>query len=324
MEHFFSFLFSYKKYFLYFTPSLALNNEIRMYYKTFFLCLFSFILFSHQAFSMHGESLAQDEIKKLNQKDKNGLKQGHWIYYGKDRPLAGIPANGKIEEGEYEDDRRQGIWIKYHNDGVTPRIKGTCVNNRPQGYYQKTHPNGKVKEEGTFIRNAYRDSLKRYHENGVIEFAVNYNENGREEGTVRYYYPNDQLEFEYTAENGKPNGKATRYYENGDVKELIEYDVDGRVISSILKEMVQPTVDVKDPGASKEKAPFVSRPRTKGAKFIPNGYNKCYNENDEIWQDGEFRNGQLRDGKIYIYDSDGILLKVKVYKQGVYHSDGQL
>ncbi len=29
-------------------------------------------------------------------------------------------------------------------------------------------------------------------------------------------------------------------------------------------------------------------------------------------------------GKVYVYDRDGILLKVKVYKNGVYHSDGQL
>jgi antitoxin component YwqK of YwqJK toxin-antitoxin module len=292
--------------------------------KTLFLCLIGIAVFSNRALSSDGEIVFQNDNEKINQKDRNGLKQGYWIYYGKDRPEAGIPSTGKVEEGPYEDDRKHGVWIKYHNDGSTPRIKGTYVNNRPQGYYQKMHPNGKIKEEGTFIRNSYRDSLKRYHENGVIEFAAEYNADGREQGTVKYYYPNGQIEFEYVAENGKPNGKATRFYENGDVKELIEYDSEGRVVSSIQKEMVKPTVNVKDPGASKEKAPFVSRPKTKGAKFIPNGYNKCYNENDEIWQDGEYKNGQLWDGKVYEYDSDGILLKVKVFKQGVYHSDGQL
>jgi antitoxin component YwqK of YwqJK toxin-antitoxin module len=49
-----------------------------------------------------------------------------------------------------------------------------------------------------------------------------------------------------------------------------------------------------------------------------------YNKDGEIWQDGTFKNGVLFDGKVYVYDSDGILLKVKVYKNGVYHSDGQL
>ena len=312
------------KYFFRILRLVYLEQPIRMYYKTLFLSLLGLVVLSNRALSFDNEIALQDDSKKINSKDKNGLKQGYWIYLGRDRPETGIPPDGKIEEGPYEDDRREGTWIKYHNDGVTPRIKGTYVNNRPQGYYQKIHPNGKIKEEGIFIRNSYRDTLKRYHENGVIEFAVKYNENGREQGTVRYYYPNGQLEFEYTAENGRPTGKATRYYENGDTKELIEYDADGKIISSIQKEMMKPNVSVKDPGASVEKAPHISKPRTKGAKFVPNGYNKCYNENDEIWQDGEFRNGQLWDGKVYTYDFDGILLKVKIYKQGVYHSDGQL
>ena len=89
--------------------------------------------------------------------------------------------------------------------------------------------------------------------------------------------------------------------------------------------MVNPDVKVVDPGASKEKAPAISgTPRTKGVKFLPNGYNKVYNDDDEIWQDGIFKDGKLHDGKVYVYDRDGILLKVKVYKAGLYHSDGQL
>ncbi|MBU2020114.1 MAG: hypothetical protein KJ941_10765 [Bacteroidetes bacterium] len=262
--------------------------------------------------------------RKVNKTDRNGRKQGHWIYYGKDRPEEGYPNNGKFEEGPYKDDRKEGVWIKYHNDGSTPRLKGTYVNNRPQGYYVKIHPNGNIKEIGTFERNAYRDSLKRFHENGILEYEAKFTNDGKENGVVKYYYPNGQLEFEYISVSGKPQGKATRFYENGDVKEVIVYGTDGKLVSSEQKDMVRPSVNVEDPGASKEKAPVVQRPRTKGAKFALNGYNKVYNQNDEIWQDGEFRNGQLWDGKVYEYDEDGILLRVKVFKKGVYHSDGQL
>jgi antitoxin component YwqK of YwqJK toxin-antitoxin module len=49
-----------------------------------------------------------------------------------------------------------------------------------------------------------------------------------------------------------------------------------------------------------------------------------YNANDEIWMDGEFKNGQLYDGKVYDYDQDGILQKVRIFKNGKYHSEGQL
>lgn len=61
-----------------------------------------------------------------------------------------------------------------------------------------------------------------------------------------------------------------------------------------------------------------------GSGFKENGYNKIFNDNDDIWQDGEFRNGKLWDGKLYEYDSDGILMRVRVYKEGGYHSDGLL
>lgn len=264
------------------------------------------------------------QLGDINKKDSEGRKQGPWIYFGKDRPQEGYPSDGKIEEGDYRDDRKEGQWIKYHYDGVTPKLKGEYVNNRPQGAYVKYFANGRVKEEGTFVRNVYQDSLKRYHENGRLEYAANYNEQGKEQGAVKFFYPNGQVEFEYFANEGKPSGKAIRYYENGDVKEVIFYDSEGSVEKSEQKEMVNPAVKLVDPGMSKEMAPKVSSPKMKGSKFQPNGYNKIYNANDEIWQDGNFKNGQLWDGKVYEYDRDGILLKVKVYKNGLYHSDGQL
>jgi antitoxin component YwqK of YwqJK toxin-antitoxin module len=68
----------------------------------------------------------------------------------------------------------------------------------------------------------------------------------------------------------------------------------------------------------------VTNPITKGVTFFSEGYNKVYNENDEIWLDGNFKAGQLYDGKVYIYNDDGILKKIKIYKEGKFHSLGQL
>lgn len=259
----------------------------------------------------------------INQK-VDGKKQGKWVYLGKDRPAEGYPSEGKIEEGSYVDDRKEGEWVKYHSDGSTPKLKGTYENNRPSGPYVKFWPDGKVREEGSFERNKYSGSLKRYHKNGVVEYESNYNSEGKEQGTVKYYYANGQEEFVYDAQNGVATGKAVRYYENGDVKEIIYFSSDGSVEKSEQKEMVRPPVNHVDPDVSKEAAPKITVPRTKGEPFKANGYNKVYNQDDEISQDGEFRNGRLWDGKVYVYDSDGILLKVKVFKKGVYHSDGQL
>lgn len=268
---------------------------------------------------------AHNDQDGLNQKDSKGMKQGKWIYYGKDRPESGIPAEGKVEEGSYKDDRKEGVWIKYHDDGVTPKLKGEYENNRPKGAYTKYWNNGKVRETGNFDKNLYYGNRKSFYENGKLEFEINYNSAGKEQGTVKYYYANGQEEFVYNTENGVPTGKATRYYENGDVKEIIEYGPNGEVVKSTEKEMQNPEVKVKDPGASTATAPSVgSSPNTRGVKWQPNGYNKVYNDDQEISQDGIFKEGKLWDGKVYVYDSDGILLKVKVFKGGVYHSDGQL
>jgi len=260
----------------------------------------------------------------INKSDGNG-KQGKWIYYGKDRPDSGIPPEGKVEEGNYKDDRKEGVWIKYHNDGVTPKLKGQYENNRPRGSFTYYHPNGKVKTIGTYEKNQYQDSLKHFYENGQLEYAANFNAGGKEQGKVVYFYANGQKQFEYVSNNGTPTGKAVRYWPNGDVKEIIEYNADGSVKTSQEKEMVNPAEIVKDPGGSTKKAPAIGpAPNTAGIKWLPNGYNKVYNSDKEIWQDGIFKEGKLWDGKVYVYDRDGILLKVEVFKAGAYHSDGQL
>lgn len=285
--------------------------------KAFFLLLLSLVLNVPVL-------LASADQGGLNETDPQGRKQGKWVFLGKDRPTLGYPENGKIEEGSYIDNRKEGVWVKYHNDGVTPKLKGEYKNNRPSGAYTKLYPDGTVQETGTFTRNKYIDSLKRFHTNGVLEYESNYNDEGKEQGTVKYYYANGQEEFVYQSQDGIPTGKATRYYENGDVKEVIYYGTDGMVTKSEAVERVNPPTNTVPDLTPRELAPSVGTPRTKGVRFQPNGYNKLYNENDEIWQDGEFRNSRLWDGKVYEYDSDGILLKVKVYKKGNYHSDGQL
>ncbi|MES2555205.1 MAG: hypothetical protein V4604_03590 [Bacteroidota bacterium] len=256
----------------------------------------------------------------INQKDNKGQKQGHWIYYGKNRPESGVPLEGKVEEGYYVDDRKTGTWIKYQQDGITPKMQGEYVDNRPKIVCTFRH--SKYREQATIVDNHYVDSVKRFYDNGNLEYEAFYTLAGKENGRVNYYYPNGQLEFIYNAVNGTPTGKAIRYYKNGDIKELIEYDEDGAILKTENFEMVNldPTEII-----STEKAPSLMNPmNTKGKEWKPDGYNKVYNEDNEVWQDGMFKEGKLWNGKVYVYDPDGILLKVKVFKSGVYHSDGQL
>lgn len=79
---------------------------------------------------------------------------------------------------------------------------------------------------------------------------------------------------------------------------------------------IQPTYDhmYKNPGDGRIPKP------TK----VEDGYHKLYNQNKQVWMDGEFKNGKLYNGKLYIYDENGLLEKIEIYKKGKYHSDAQL
>lgn len=259
----------------------------------------------------------------VNAYNKAGKKEGKWIIYGKDKPTEGYPANGKIEEGNYLNGRKEGQWIKYHLDGKTPRLIGNYRDNRPFGSYSKFSEKGTILEKGTFKNSQYSDTLTRYHENGKIAYKGNY-QAGKENGKIKYFYENGKVEYEYTAVAGVVVGKSIRYYETGSIKEIIEQDSTGSIKNREIKreEVIKPIL--VNPDKSGELAPKITRPIVKNGRFLPNGYNKVYNEDDEIWQDGDFVDGRLFDGKLYVYDRDGILLKVKVFKNGIYHSDGQL
>lgn len=270
----------------------------------------------------HAEIADFSKDDEINQKDEKGRKQGKWIFFGKDDPKKGYPMEGKIAEGTYRDDRRHGHWIMYYKDGETPKTEGEFVNNRPNGPFVRYHPNGQIKEMGTFNKNRYTDSLKRFNENGVVVYESNYNEAGKESGTVKYFYDNGYPEFVYQSSNGIPTGKATRYWPNGDIKEEIIYASDGTVQETSGEiQRVNAPIKVEKPGGDNTK----KAPNPIGISgFKPNDYNKIYNDDKELWMEGYFKDGRLWDGRLYIYDEDGLILKLEVYKEGKYHSDGQL
>lgn len=281
--------------------------------------LFSF--FSARAFyPINGFKYTNQSDKEVNKKDDLGRKQGPWVVYGKDRPAKGYPTNGKVEEGSYNDNRKQGFWTKYFSDGKTPRLIGEFDKGRPRGQYTKMYTNGKVREKGTFINGKQQGTYQTFHKNGKIAQEKTFNRNGLEEGVQKYFYPNGQIEFEFTKTNGTTKGTATRYTEDGQVKEIIKYDAGGKIISHESKKITtKPKTVVSGAGGPSGKVGNM-----RGKEFDKDGYNKVYNSDEELWLDGKFKNGKLWDGKLYKYDSDGILLKIEVWKNGKYHSDGQL
>lgn len=222
--------------------------------------------------------------KKINQTDGNNFKTGHWIYYGKDRPEMNYCSDCKVEEGEYVNDRKEGVWIKYYSNG-NPKLKGEFKNGRPHGPYEKFWENGNIKERGCFRnKTCLNDSVYFYNEEGEL---------------IR----TDLIKYKYS-----PNG---RIKESSDCTMKNDTITNNRSVNSIQNEQ-------------NHKIFYSSSKNTKGVPFNPDGYNKVYNEKNELYLDGIFKNGLLWDGKHYIYDSDQILLYVEIYKEGKFLKKGQL
>lgn len=261
---------------------------------------------------------------KINVQDTCYRKQGYWIYYGKDRPNSGIPPDGKVEEGRYVDSRKEGTWIRYHQDGKTPKIIGNYQNNRPVGQFKKFDESGLLIEKGTFSKTIFCDSLIKWYSNGQLKYVAFFNNEGHEQGQVTYYYENGVIELTYFAENGIPKNEI-HFTQNGDT--LQQYKRSDRVFwTDAEKEKYEPSSSWVNAKKHNQKPPFADPTSLNSEKKIlsPNSYNTLLNADKEKWQEGTFKDGQLWDGKVYIYDRDGILLKVEVYKSGLYHSDGQL
>jgi len=263
-------------------------------------------------------------LRAQNKKDVHGKRTGKWVYTGADKPSSGISKTGKVEEGVYVYGRKEGIWTKYHKDGKTPKLKGNYTDNRPEGSYIRYYANGHIMEQGSIGKNGYKGSLVRYFENGVPSYKAVYNNEGQETGKVQYFHENGKIALEYSAKNGVLFGKVNRYNAKGNLVESFDVSDSGAISNrKNFANAPQPRTPVASP-ESMIYPPKITNPRMKGLKFITNGYNKVYNDNDEIWMEGEFKNGQLWDGKVYDYDTDGILQKVRIFKAGRYHSDGQL
>lgn len=173
-----------------------------------------------------------------NKTDENGNRQGYWVITGKMHPDKGFPENGVIEEGTYVDNRREGEWIKYYNDGKTFQLKCTYKNNRPSGKYIMYYKSGEVKETGTFATRKNIDTLRRYYESGCLQMVRSFDEDGQEHGTAIFYYDgcdstgHGQVQLTYEKEHGVSIDTLSRYYIEGYQKEMVVYDNQGKIIDT--------------------------------------------------------------------------------------------
>ncbi len=56
-------------------------------------------------------------------------------------------------------------------------------------------------------------------------------------------------------------------------------------------------------------------------RLLPDGEDSVFSLTKQILKKGEFKNGYLWKGRTYIYDKNGVLTTIKIYKDGKFYGD---
>lgn len=279
-------------------------------------------------FSAIAASALTPRGEELNAIDNQGLRQGYWIIKGYMLNTNEYDANSTVEEGKYLDNKKEGHWKRYWPNG---HLKSEIhyERNRPVGEYAVYYDNGQLEEKGIWDHNKNIGEFKRWYANGNMQQEFYFSDNGKRNGIQKYFHENGKLELEVNIINGKESGVMKRYYDDGRLKEekVLENGVlvEGSIKKDPKKNVGHKTTPMEeviadDPTAKQSEA-TADEPNEAFA-FKPNGYNVLYDANQQITQIGEFKNGRLWSGKWHRYNSDGILIRIEIYKSGKYVGTG--
>jgi antitoxin component YwqK of YwqJK toxin-antitoxin module len=261
----------------------------------------------------------------LNQYNDSGQKTGYWIVTGLMKPdKVDYTEQNKIEEGGYTVNRRIGLWKNYWPNQKT-KSEIEYKNGRPIGDYTVYYENGNVEEAGNWAGRKQIGNFLRNHENGEPAQRFVFNETGKRDGEQLYFDTEGNMIMKVQIANGKENGAMERYWADGTLRERVLFNNGVADESSREKheaENPDMIVEVELQPISDETAPVVGetdkKEGIKWGQFNANGYNKLFNKNRQIWQDGQFKGGKLDNGKLYNYDKDSnLLIDVDIYKNGV-------
>jgi len=116
------------------------------------------------------------------------------------------------------------------------------------------------------------------------------------------------------------------YYENGDLMSVKTFN--NGVLDKESVQVYAPKSPQQDPlereieNGKDMKVTAGKEEKPNQGGFDGNGYKKLFNRNKQIAKDGTFLDYRLMDGKQYIYDDDGILQRIMIFKGGRYVGDG--
>ncbi|MCZ4407915.1 toxin-antitoxin system YwqK family antitoxin [Cryomorphaceae bacterium 1068] len=263
--------------------------------------------------------------EEINAVDDNGNRQGYWKITGSMTLEDGFRENQIVEEGNYENNKKIGVWKKYYPSG-TLRNEITFKNNLPRGLYKVYYPNGKLEEEGNWQGNKNVGAFKRYHKNGSIAQEFNFTSAGKRDGVQNYYYENGNLQLSVEVADGVANGLYKTFYPDGNPK-LTQVIANGILNENSVKTFEPARTEyakIEMPEVPENIKASAGNEKTRVPEFEQSGQNALYNQRKQVTQIGEFKNGRLWNGKWHRYDANGTLKKVEVYQEGKFVGYGLL
>lgn len=238
------------------------------------------------------------------------------------------PPEVKVEEGSFTDSKKIGVWKTYFANGnVKDEI--TYVSNRPNGYAKMYYANGKVQEEGLWANSRWVGAYKTYYENGNTSYEFNYDNSGKREGEQIYRWPNGEIMMKGVMKAGKEDGLWIEKDENGNL--LAEKVYNGGTLDAEKTKLyphTPPVVKKEEPKGPPKTVNTETEAQNPAVEkynpFTGDGYAKLFYKGGRLSKEGVFKKFQLMDGKEYIYNSDGLLQRIAVYKEGGYIGDATI
>lgn len=261
----------------------------------------------------------------VNYVDEDGKRQGLWVFFGKDRPEIGYPQNGIIEEGRYLNNRKEGIWKKYYEDGVTVKLIGTYKNNRPGGFYQKIGAYGRPIEQSCFEKNNYSCDYYRWYDNGAINEI-------RRNDSIYVYALKGCLKAIHVLDAETLDYTLIKYSEtecNVPV-DTTSYPSNSGIITGDWK--LDGTTHFRyKPGPTEtyrteewlQLYPEYSDASLRSCMIASKVMKSCIDGNGRVIFHGKYNNEGIS-GKMYFYDEDDILLRIEVWSNGEFVGEGKI
>lgn len=188
---------------------------------------------------LSGPCFSQSEQAALNQTDKEGKKQGHWIkkypngnimydgYFVNDKPSGEFKRYYEEKPLKsvlvFSKDGTEAVATLYYPNGLVAST-GKYVNQLKEGKWRffSRMANEILISEAEFSRDKKNGLVAKYFQDGKVAEKLIY-KNDLKNGECVKYYPDGTLTLRTNYTNGKLNGKFEAFFENGRPEILGQY-----------------------------------------------------------------------------------------------------